>query len=57
MNNDFECICHQNNSMLSYDMSVSLEKLIFLLQCALVFMIISNVVIVFSIIALCLGWA
>lgn len=54
---DFECQCSRCLELIDDSMTQSIERLIFLLYLTLLFMIISNIVVIFSIVALCLGWA
>lgn len=52
-----ECYCQRCIDIIDNETNQSLERLILLLQLTILFTVISDVVMVFSIIALCLGWA
>jgi hypothetical protein len=52
-----ECYCDKCISLMGDETNQSIDRLIFLLQLTILFTIISDVVMVFSIVALCLGWA
>lgn len=51
------CYCERCIDKMDNETNESIERLILLLQLTILFMIISDIVMIFSIIALCLGWA
>jgi len=55
--NDVEYFCDRCGVLHDHEAIQSIERLIFLLQLTLIFMILSNIVMVFAIVSLCLGWA
>ncbi len=54
---NLHCYCDKCIDLIDNETNQSIERLILLLQLTILFTIISDVVMVFSIVALCLGWA
>ncbi len=51
------CYCDKCIDIIDNETNQSIDRLILLLQLTILFTVISDVVMVFSIVALCLGWA